>query len=400
MKKILMLLDGKYPQDIRVRKEAEELVKLGFTVKVVVPKADENQKSKETVNGVQVERIGASYSTKKRGIYDIINYSFCYHPLFSKYLKKEDLSKWDFVHVHDLPLSHSVRKIVHKRGKRIILDMHENYPEGIETWFSWRKGAMIRLKNRLFFNPKKWRKIEKRECEKVDHIIAVVDEMKNRLVELYNIDAAKITVISNYEYSNFKFEESGDGEDKEFSILYIGGIGPHRGIQTAIAGLSILKKEGVKLRFDIVGSGQSDTVERLKAQVSELGLEEQVIFHGQVPFEKVKVFIANASLNIIPHLSNNHTDHTIPHKLFQILLSKKLLMVSSCKPLKRIVKENECGYIFEAGDAGSFAETINLVLRDESNWDEKMERGYKACIENKMTWEAESQKLAETLNRI
>ena len=400
MKSVLMFLDGKYPQDIRVRKEAEELVRLGFKVKVVVPKVSVDQNSIEKVDGVDIERIGKSYPTKKRGLYDIINYTFSYHPLFNKYLRSCDLSEWDIVHIHDLPLSHSIRKPAQKEGVKVVLDLHENYPEGIETWFSWRKGPLIRLKNRLFFNPKKWRKIEKKECEKVNHIIAVVEEMKERLIDLYGIHEDKITVISNYEYSDFKFEESKEKDDGDFSILYIGGIGPHRGLHTAINGVNELKKKGVSVKFDIVGSGQRDTVSRLKEQVIELGIENQVEFHGQVPFEQVKIFIANANLNIIPHLSNNHTDHTIPHKLFQILLSKKLLMVSSCKPLKRIVQENDCGYIFEAGSASSFAEEIEYILNDKTNWESKTTRGFEACINKKMTWEDESKKLAQTLNEI
>ena len=66
-------------------------------------------------------------------------------------------------------------------------------------------------------------------------------------------------------------------------------------------------------------------------------------------------------INIIPHLANDHTDNTIPHKLFQIMMSKSLLLVSSCKPLKRIVEKYDCGVVFKADDVNDFTDKVVLA---------------------------------------
>src|SRR5690606_97873 len=88
------------------------------------------------------------------------------------------------------------------------------------------------------------------------------------------------------------------------------------------------------------------------------GIEDYVEFKGHVPFNQVPSYMKVSDINLVPHNSNSHTDNTIPHKLFQIMILKCNLLVSSCKPLKRIVSETKSGYIFKADDSGSFAEKV------------------------------------------
>ena len=60
-----MVVDGAYPNDIRVRKEAESLVENGKKVLVVCPSKKGLLKN-EVVNGVTIHRIGNDYTTWKR----------------------------------------------------------------------------------------------------------------------------------------------------------------------------------------------------------------------------------------------------------------------------------------------------------------------------------------------
>src|SRR5947209_2064954 len=54
---VTMLLENDlYPQDVRVRYEAESLVRVGYEVGVIAPRGAE-QASRETVEGVRVERF-------------------------------------------------------------------------------------------------------------------------------------------------------------------------------------------------------------------------------------------------------------------------------------------------------------------------------------------------------
>jgi glycosyltransferase involved in cell wall biosynthesis len=101
-----------------------------------------------------------------------------------------------------------------------------------------------------------------------------------------------------------------------------------------------------------------------------------------------------ADVNIIPHVKNGHTDFTIPHKLFQIFLSKAPLLVSSCKPLKRIVEECDGGWVYEASSVSHLVTKIQEIQETkEEEVELKIQRAFQIAHE-KYNWEAEAEKLA------
>ena len=99
------------------------------------------------------------------------------------------------------------------------------------------------------------------------------------------------------------------------------------------------------------------------------------------------------SINIIPHLANDHTDNTIPHKLFQIMMSKSLLLVSSCKPLKRIVTKYNAGIVFNADDANDFAKKVISIHQNYDEYQIKTQNAFDAVMTKGENWEQESLKL-------
>jgi glycosyltransferase involved in cell wall biosynthesis len=397
--RIGMLLDGKYPQDIRVRKEAESLAAYGFQVCVICPR-HAGEKEKEEVKGVSIVRIGNEYSFNDKGWNDIRLAVTWRHPLFKKHLSRLiQEEKLHHLHVHDLPLMQTALDCKdHIKGK-VILDMHENYPEGIKSWFVWQDNLLKKIKNTLFFNYSRWLDYEARMTIKADYIIAVVDEMKERLIRLNNIDSKKITVVSNTEKKEIR---SIGSKDKllpsllpHFLITYVGGFSPERGIDTAIEAMSIIKKEIPEARLVLVGSGHGGVMSYLHAKVKDNGLENEVVFTGKVPFDEAMSYIEYSNINIIPHHINDHTDHTIPHKLFQIMTLGKPILVSSCKPLDRVVSSCNAGRVFQAGSAESFAKEV-IWMHAHPEEVEKMASGAKQAIESlHLTWEQDAERLSE-----
>jgi len=396
---VLMVVDAFYPQDIRVRKEAESLAEFGVNI-TVCSVNDGKQADDEVIKGVQVRRMKPiSYS--KKGLLDIFVSVFKYHPVFlkflTKYLKK---NQYDIIHIHDLPLAPTCLKLGKKFSIETILDLHENYPEAFSSWFEWRRSKLIKLKNKLFFNPKRWRKIEKKMCLCVDKIIVVVDEMGGRLTRKYNINSDKIHVVSNSEKKDFKknyenttpldFVEK--NEDK-FLITYIGGFGPHRGLDTVIRAMPMVKEKIPNALFLMIGSGNSDVKAKLNNYIEELAIADHVVIHDKIPFSQVCGAMLASDINVVPHNKNDHTNNTIPHKVFQILMTKRPLLVSDCIPLKRVVDTIKGGIVFDAGDPLSCAKKI-IEIHD--NYESSLVlamNGFNAIEEGAYNWEDDAKSL-------
>ncbi|HZX75296.1 MAG TPA: glycosyltransferase family 4 protein [Cyclobacteriaceae bacterium] len=396
-KKLLMLLNAPYPADIRVKKEADALISAGFEVHLLCLRK-KDQPYEQVFEGIKITRIDAGKNNYELAFWDVMMSINFIHAKFQTAAKalllKENIK---VVHVHDLPLGGTALSLKKKLGLQVVVDLHENYPEALKTWFKWKKNPIVRLKNYLFLNPSRWSEFERRACLESDVVIAVVDEMKERLIQEYNVNPEKIKVVTNTEDKNFLTQalnpEVYKSLEGKFIITYSGGIGPHRGVDTAIKGMQYLK-DMPQIQLAIVGFGSPSVMNGLKALVQELQLSN-VHFFGFQPFSKFYSYMHLADVNVIPHQSNGHTDNTVPHKLFQGMMAERPLLVSSSAPLKRFVSQYNSGVIFEAGNPADFSEKVKQLYTDKSLRDQLGKNGKEATVSGNLNWETTQKELID-----
>jgi glycosyltransferase involved in cell wall biosynthesis len=398
-----MLLNAPYPSDVRIKKEADALLRAGHSIHLVCLRRVGEAKT-EVVEGIHITRIDAGKNNISLAFWDMLMSLFLVHPAF-----KRKLPSWikahtiEALHIHDLPLVGTALSIKTKTNIPVIADFHENYPDALKVWFEWKTNLLVKLKNKLFMNYGRWKEIEAKAVRESDYVIAVVDEMKVRLINEYNVNPDKIKVITNSEESSFlqqqNFPEIYKAWDSKFRIVYTGNIGPHRGVDTVIDAMSKLPAENNCVLI-IVGSGSDAVMENLKRHVESLDLSNRVFFLGRQPFSKFYSFMRHADVNVIPHKSNSHTDHTIPHKLFQGMMVGKPVLVSSSAPLKRIMDIAKAGLVFHAGDAEDLANKITLLYTDKNLCKQLGDNGIRATIEGKMNWETDQVVLLELYKNI
>ena len=397
-----MLLNAPYPADIRVKKETQALLAAGFEIFLLCLRK-KGEARQQDFEGIHVVRIDAGKNNYELAFWDSVMSINFIHPRFrasaSELLKKENIK---LVHVHDLPLAGTALSLKKELPIKVVLDMHENYPEALKTWFKWKRNPLVILKNYLFLNPERWQRFEKKACQQVDHIIAVVDEMKNRVVHDHSIAPEKITVVTNTEDKSFA-QQPIDGsvyqnlKDK-FILTYSGGIGPHRGVDTAIKGMQWLQTNP-NIQLAIVGTGSRSVMKSLHNLVGSLQLNN-VHFFGYQPFSKFYSYMKLAAVNVIPHQSNGHTNNTVPHKLFQGMMAGKPLLVSSSAPLKRLVEKYQSGLVFEAGNDRDFARKVEELFGNESFSMALGENGRVATLIGKLNWDEDQHHLVNLYQKL
>ena len=397
-----MLLDAFYPSDIRVYKEATALICAGYEVHLLC-KRRKGEKYYEEIDKLMVHRINAGKSTMAKGIIDVVTSLNFINPFFRRALPNFiDQNKINVLHIHDLPLFKTGFLMKSKYNLTLIADFHENYPEALNVWFKWKKNKLLRLKNQLFFSYKRWSSYEAFAIQKADYIIAVVEEMKNRIIHQQLCDEKKISVITNTEevsFANTEIDPDIYGKNDDFIITYTGNIGPHRGVDTAIKAMAYLE-EKPNIKLYIVGTGSHSVMEKLHGLIEENALKEQVKMLGFQPFSKFFSYMKMADINIIPHHSNDHTDNTVPHKLFQAMMSGKPLLVSSSSSLKRIVDATGSGLVFKAGDPRDFANKVTTLYINQQLAAQLGEKGLEATLKGGFNWETTANKLIKLYRNI
>ena len=298
---------------------------------------------------------------------------------------------FDVLHVHDLYLVGGGLRAASRLDVPLVADLHENWVDALQR-YAWSS----RAPGKYVVSIPRWRKIERRWVQAADHIVVPIEEASDRYERL-GVLSDRIHVVPNTidlsVFDHYPLEESLISELRStFSLVYTGGIDSHRGLETVVDAMPEILSHCPDARLVIVGDGR--TRPDLEARVSELGLSKATTLYGYQPQERIKSFLAGASVSLIPHLKTPHTDHTIPHKLFHSMHVGTPVVVSNCTPLQRIVTAEQCGVVFESGSPVSLVESLMPIIDNPDARSGMGDRGKKA-VRARYNWNATAKPLID-----
>lgn len=393
-----MILDNEFSGDLRVENEVQALQNAGHQVFVFCLTHGEKP-LKEEYHGAHIIRIPLAKFWKKK-LNGLNNTILNFYPIWwkRKILKLSKEFKINVLHVHDLWLLDGALRANETLKLPLVSDLHENYVHALAN-YKWSTS----FPGNILVSQDKWKRCEKEWLSKVDHIIVVIEEAARRINEKIATNK-DISVVANYvNISDFKVADDSLTEQIEvkhkgyYNVTYTGGFDLHRGIENVVKAVPQIIESVPHFRLVLVGAGSN--LEELKHLVSSLGIQNHVSFEGWQQPEDLPAFIAASDAGIIPHMKTQHTDNTIPHKLFQYMLLEKPVLTSNCDPLKRIVEETRSGSVFVQLDVDDIAETIIKMASNPKVAIEMAQNGRKAVME-KYNWSATSQSLLSLYNSI
>jgi glycosyltransferase involved in cell wall biosynthesis len=380
--KTLMVLEHDFPPDLRVENEIHTLCEAGFNVHLAcLSKNIKNYKDRFNTATIYRKPITRFVDKSRVGALKLPIYFNYWRKYLAELIIQE---KFDVLHIHDLPLARIGYELAHLNNLFLILDLHENWPALLEVSPHTRT-----ILGRLLSSDKQWINYEKEMIFKADHLVVVVDEAKERIINL-GADPQKVSVISNT-LNTSQFPILREHPDTSETILfYAGGITKHRGLQVAIQAIKLISPQIKNIRLQIVGTGSY--LPELKKMVRKLSIDDRVEFVGWKNLHELYILLQKADFPIIPHLRSNHTDSTVPHKLFQYLYINKPVVVSDCKPLKRIIEETMAGIVYRNNSPNELAEVL-LKLVTEKDYSSRFRNKGRKWVEGKYNWKEDAGRL-------
>lgn len=396
-----MVLEEKFPPDIRVEKEARTLLKAGHELSLLSLGVN-GKPGEEVVEGIKVIRTELLPPKKMlRHAWDDFRFTFNFiDPFWKKALfKAVEQEKPQALHIHDLPLVKTGLSVARAFNIPLVADLHENYPEALKAWRAGWKGKITNL----ISPPWRWKQLEKYCVRQADRVITVMDEAKEHYVKDCGRPAEEVTVVMNttnpdYFYSLPIKKQILNKYEPYFILLYIGGIAIFKGMGTAISAMPLILKEIPNARLVLVG--QRDEV-LFNKMISDKHLDREVELIPWQDSTLMPSYIAASDVCIMPYLASPHVDTSSPHKMFQYMCMGKPLVVSSAKPLARVGKETGCALVYRAGDVEGFAKAVIEIYKDRDLANKLGAAGQKA-VKEKYNWQndgLELLKLYESLER-
>jgi glycosyltransferase involved in cell wall biosynthesis len=354
-----------------------------------------------------VSYINYAAEVKKNSLYSGLKvlhrslYSLEARRKIERLLNEEDI---DIVHIQSLHhhLTHSILFPIKKHKIPIVWTLHDYALVCPNTLFLCQGEVCERCKKNKYY----WAII--RRCKKgslgasmvamietiihrimnirnlVDLFITPSEFMKNKLIG-YGFDNDKIVCVNNF--IDFVFNEQ--SEDKDGYYLYIGRLSGEKGIKTLID--AAVKSGSGKLK--IVGDGELK--DEIVSYVKAKGGDDIIEFLGHKDHDTVMDLLSKCLFMVMP----SECYENFPYAVLEAFSCGKPVVGSRIGGIPELVKDNETGVTFEAGNSEDLSTKIKYLL---SHPDElkRMGKNSRSFIKQHMSKEKHYSKLMEIYEHV
>lgn len=211
-------------------------------------------------------------------------------------------------------------------------------------------------------------------------------------------DHSKLCVVGSVtDINKFSKTEKTGMLHKEYNIpndyKIIGNIAAFTGFKdhkTWVNTVAELVKREVRAKYILIGEGPLEN--EIKAQVKELGLENEIIFSGfrrDIP-EVLPEF------DLFLFTSNNEPTGGV---LLESYACRIPIVAANAGGIPEVIVDNETGLLAEVGNPKSFADKVEQMLSDELLREKCIANGRQFLIDN-FTKEVIAKKMFDQLNEI
>ena len=368
--RVAVIAYTEYAHDMRVRREAETLVRGGYAVSVIATGLGSGLSSNR-VGGVQLYELPLPIRRggKARYLYQYVSF-FLMSTALLFWLQIRN--RFDLVHVHSLPDFQVFCAIpLRLGGVPVILDLHEAMPEILAARFQIeRRSAWFRVAAAL----------ESISGRFANCIIVANDGIRNALVSrgmpsdritaVYNVGDDPSEMTSPDELRHEIDLPSGE------LVVHAGGINPERDLETVISALSLLTPE-LEIHLVIAGNGDPEYIDSLRELASRFGISHRVRFVGRLSLAQAKSLMSLSSVGLVSLAKNALTELAWPTRIVEFAHLRKPLVVADLPFIHAVLGVGARYY--RPGDPSSLAKELREMIQAPTDALERVVEAERIC---------------------
>ena len=200
-------------------------------------------------------------------------------------------------------------------------------------------------------------------------VLTLTEGLRDEMVKR-GVDRDKIVLVPNgVDSSRFVPRDPDEALRAELGIGdrlvigYIGSIVPYEGLDDLIDAVAVLR-ETHRDRFRVLIIGDGKSLEELREQSANLGLDDYILFTGRVPHEDVERYYSLIDICPFPRKPQPVCELVSPLKPFESMAMCKAVVASNVQALCEIVQDGVTGLLFEKGSTTSLVEALDRLLQD------------------------------------
>ena len=350
----ILMLTWEYPPRIVggiarvVHDLSKRLIKDGHEVTVVTYRDNADVPEYENDKGVNVYRVD-NYMIHPNNFIDwIMQLNFNMLSKATEIINKE--GGFDVIHAHDWLVTYAAKSLKNAYDIPIVATIHATEAG---------RNSGIHDETQRYINDTEWLL-----TYEATEVIVNSNYMKNEIQRLFGLPFDKINVIPNgINLSNFTgIERDYDfrrqyAMDNEKIILYVGRLVYEKGVQHLIAAMPKILSNYHDAKLIIAGRG--GMMDELRAEASNLGLNDKIYFTGYLNSKQVQKMYKCADVAVFPS-----TYEPFGIVALEAMLAGVPTVVSDVGGLDEIVTHGVDGMKSYAGNANSIADSVTALLYD------------------------------------
>jgi len=390
---VCYIYQDEYPWDVRAEKITTSLAAHGVNVHVLGSNTTGKPRYEKVTAKLHYHRLPAWWGARSRRL---LNLAAFFSPVWIRetvaLIRREQI---DLLIVRDLPLGPMAWLAGRMTGARVIMDMAENYPAMIQDTWTFRGPAPL---DYVMRNPAVLRALERWLLPRLDGVFVVSGASRDRVLSVTR-HQRPVWVVGNtprlVDADKSVPHPVVDAIRRRgaLTLIYVGNLDAKRGVDVVLKALPLLREQLQDVLFVIGGRGGIEA--SLRDTARNLGVEENVIFSGWVDPTAVPSLIAAADIGVVAHYATEHTNTTIPNKIYDYMAQRKPVVVSTAKNLQDIVEQSGCGRVFLDRDHADFARAV-LSLSDPEQRRIAGEAG-RMAVDTEFNWDHDEKILVEAV---
>ncbi len=186
-------------------------------------------------------------------------------------------------------------------------------------------------------------------------LISVSESSKQDLLSLYDF---KNIIISHNGIDFKSLSQNTHARKEAYSLIYLGRLKKYKRVDHIIHAVSRLKAKLPDIRFHITGKGDDEA--RLQLLVQELGLEQEVIFHGFINDDQKATLLQSCSLFVIASEKEGWGISVLEANAAGLPA-----LAYSVEGLRDSIQHGKTGILVANDDLDAFSASLEDLLRDK-----------------------------------
>jgi glycosyltransferase involved in cell wall biosynthesis len=154
-------------------------------------------------------------------------------------------------------------------------------------------------------------------------------------------------------------------------LIFIGRLESAKGIGASLDIVQELLKH-FEVRLDILGDGTQ--LAKLQRKCALLEIEPFVTFHGWIPHNEVKKYLAEAHFILLPSTSEGW-----PKVLSEAMAYGVVPIASNVSAIPQVLSETQTGFALPPSDADQYVHAILKLVKEPLIWKKMIEAGIRAA---------------------